>query len=237
MPDPEKIIELRNELLDHCQGLLSELDMSENIITTSTTEITFSKTSADNKTTTGTLDSHSANNITIGRIRVAIHAGMINEWWIFLDQVYGEAILHNLKKNSFQKSCETDIDLKELRTKNINELLESISYASKTSFSFLSYKNKLDTLKSLFVTTDDSPSQEMKKHVLIRNIFQHNRGQIREIDLEEIGRSNQHLELFDEKGNLNRYKAGDAIILSKIEVENCCKVIEKYSNNFQTLKT
>jgi len=250
MARSDQIITFRNELVKNCEGLFSELTtfetMSMGTQVVSMPEQDIKKAPEDN--TTSTLKSTSVNNTSITLLRTAIHGAMISEWDIFLNNVFGEAFLYMLES----KNIPILVSILSL-IKNLNfnfeetipttefELYEKIGNGAKDNFSFENHGIKLKTLKKLFIFDDIGNSseleQEMKKQVQIRNIFQHNRGEVRKDDLIKIGRENQYLKIISDEEQSIEYREGNKIVLSKQEIENCYKTIEAYSKNCQVLKT
>ena len=78
----------------------------------------------------------------------------------------------------------------------------------------------------------------MQKQSQIRHISQHNRGIIREEDLIAIGMSDKVpdrcFSILDDKGQMQKYKKGETIFLSKPEIQKLLEIIKKYSQAFQT---
>ena len=165
---------------------------------------------------------------------ILTHGVLIQEWELFLYGVFAEGVIYYLRGYNFD-SPRFNINFKNLKpTKEIAALHENI--ASEAIESFKGYKQLIDQSLKLFWLTDVKKSEvgkEMKKHVIIRNIWQHSRGKIRPQDLEEYGKNGQYFELFDDEGKLNKRVADDPAILSRKDIYMLFDTIEKYSEKFQ----
>lgn len=177
-------------------------------------------------------------NITVGQsvpeLCQLTHAILIQEWHIFLDSIFKEAVLHYLKKRDTNRFPEQiELKLESLDLKDISALRRSISEAAAFSFSFKRYGDRIDKLcKLLAVSTDSNFNKfkvEMKKHILIRNCFQHSRGLVRPIDLPKCG----FVELTNDKGDKVPYKEGQKLDLSQADVIELKKIIEDFSQEFE----
>lgn len=173
------------------------------------------------------------------------HAGLVQEWLIFLDAIFGRAILHFLETDTPDRLPKRpSLYLNKIKASSLVNIRESISDAAKESFSFVNYTDRIKILRRIFKITDEELQSsdkeqtqklnaEMKKHVTIRNVFQHNRGKIREDDLAEI--SPRYFELLTEDGKKDKYYINDEIILSMLEIESLNKTIKDYSKKFEVL--
>lgn len=172
----------------------------------------------------------------VSELLVLVHAGLVQEWNIFLDSVFGRVVMHYLETDMGNVLPSQRFNLNRIKATNLPDMRESISDAAKEAFSFKSYKMRIESLRDIFGVDTSTLDAEMKKHVEIRNIFQHNRGVVRETDLVKIGQPNGgYFKLLDEKNNKKKYYRGNKISLSKPEVENLNEIVKKYSKEFEVL--
>jgi len=174
------------------------------------------------------------------------HAALVQEWLIFLESVFGRIVFHYLKTKTPEKlpSRHFYFSLKKVEPSSLVNIRKSIADIAKESFSFEKYENRIKILRNIFKIKESQldettkadiakMNEEMKKQVTVRNIFQHNRGQIRKTDLEEIGK--KHFKMLNEKGENVTYNEGDDIILSMQEIEKLNNTIKEYSLKFEVL--
>jgi hypothetical protein len=172
-------------------------------------------------------------------VLVLVHAGLVQEWSIFLDSVFSKGVFYLLKVGNGARLPRETLDLKQLDPANINKLRESIASTASENFSFRPYDKKIKIICDMF-GIDDGPgnsasdSAKMRKHVEIRNMFQHNRGIVRNKDLERIGIKSFKI-LQDDQSNKD-YVEGNKIILTLCEIQDLNKTINTFSKCFEVLK-
>lgn len=180
----------------------------------------------------------------VSELLVLVHAGFIQEWSIFLDSIFRKVVLHYLETDMCDALPSQKFNLNKIKATSFYDMRVSISQAAMESFSFENYDDKIKMLRSIFGIKSsqleekdkiklEAMNAKVKKHVEIRNVFQHNRGIIRERDLTAIGQ--KYFELLDDDGNKRQYKKDDEMILSKPEIENLNELIKKYSEKFEVL--
>jgi len=167
---------------------------------------------------------------------VLIHAMLIQEWLIFLDSVFGEAVLYCFKNGLTDRLPSMSLNIKKMETDSLVKMRESICFALKEVFSFINYPDKIRIIHKISnVSCDEVLKQEMKKQVTVRNVFQHSRdGEVRQRDLDVI--DSRSFEILDDSGNVQPYKLGDRIKLSKPEIDRLIETIKLYSQKFEVLK-
>lgn len=242
---------LRDVLLDNCDKIIGQykiiignLQVGEATTKAVQTYIPVVSQSGEAKTgSSGQISPPDPKNISL--VLSPAHTGIVQEWLIFLDAIFGRAILHFLEMDIPDRLPKRPpIYLNKIKPSSLVNIRESISNASKKSFSFIHYPDRIEILRRIFKITDEelqNPKKEhtqklnseMKKHVTIRNIFQHNRGKIRVDDLPEI--SPQYFELLNGNGKRENYYENDDIILSMPEIENLNLIIKVYSRKFEVL--
>ena len=187
-------------------------------------------------TSRGTTASPSQSNPTgISDLLVLVHATIIQEWLIFLDYVFGEAVRYCLMNNLTSRLPSMSFGIRKLAPNGLVNMRESICLALIDVFSFnRNYPEKIKTLNKIFNVQQDVKLEEaMKKHVTVRNIFQHHRGEVRPRDIDTIGK--QYFEILDDAGNPQPYRVKDTIVLTKREIESLNDTLKIYSNKFEVL--
>lgn len=172
-------------------------------------------------------------------VLVLVHACLVQEWTIFLDSVFSQAVFHLLKVGNAEKLPEETLDLKDLDPSKISNLRKSIAKTACENFSFRPYDKKIETICSMFGVEGDSgnstsDSAKMRKHIEIRNIFQHNRGIVRKKDMERIGI--KFFKILQEDQTIKEYGEGTKIILTVDEIQDLNKTINTFSKCFEVLK-
>lgn len=172
-------------------------------------------------------------------VLVLVHAGLVQEWSIFLDSTFSNGVLFLLKVGNGARLPRETLDLKQLDPANINKLRESIATTACENFSFRPYDKKIEIICSMFDVDNDpgnsaSDSAKMRKHVEIRNIFQHNRGIVRNKDIVRIGIKSFKI-LQDDQSHKD-YVEGNKIILTFCEIQELNETIISFSKCFEVLK-
>lgn len=158
------------------------------------------------------------------------HAILIQEWHIFLDSIFKEAVLHYLRKKRNDKLPKIRLQLAKLDLEKPSTLRESISEEAKVAFSPMPYETRLSTLiKLLGISPDKNLKVKMNNHRLIRNCFQHNRGVIRSRDLPACG----FFELINDKGEKVKYTEGQQLELSRADIIELNQIIKDFSRKFE----
>jgi hypothetical protein len=257
-----KIAELRNELLQNCKYAIGCLEVAERMVThiVSTNQmptITSSHTSSIAVLSTQSVtdssiqfpqmsgskpDDATSYKITdeiLNRFMILTHGVLIQEWEHFLYDVFMEGVIYYLKGYDLDPDCKLHLKilLKILKPGiEVAEMRKKLSAEVKKSLK--GYEDLFKKSRKLFKVEEDKLLEEMKKHVQVRHVFQHNRGEIREEDLIAIGMSenvpDRCFSILDDKGQMRKYKKGETIFLSKLEIQKLLEIIEKYSQVFQT---
>ncbi|UCE07383.1 MAG: hypothetical protein JSW07_04960 [bacterium] len=171
---------------------------------------------------------------------------LVQEWHKYLDEVFIEALrlcLNDVKLHDRLPSM--NLPLTELNVSRKPKIIESICIALREPFSFTKYHQKITKLEKLFAIkfesgtdlkkTYDETSYEVDKHVMIRNVFQHNRGIITSDDFENIGKQNKTITILDENGKKYSLAENQKILLSLPEIKYLFSQIKTYSSYFWKL--
>jgi len=223
-------------LLANCVELITRFAAVKNILEVgeASTKAAIEIMTPSGASAAGSPGSHYVDSLKAADLLVFIQAGLIQEWNIFLDSIFGEVVLHYLEIGDRSKLPSQRFYLDKLDPNNLPDLRSSISNAAKESFSFHPYDKRIETLCSIFnIQKNSSLDKEMKKHVEIRNIFQHYRGEVRKTDIEKIGRN--YFEVLDENKKIKKYYEQDKLELTLPEIEHLNQTIESYSEKFEVL--
>jgi len=233
----EKIATLRKELIDNCNEAKNLLQAGDRLIGEGSKSIAQSTTNGIGGAETSyteTVDASKYDSKLIQNVRILVHAIVIQEWHIFLNEVFGEAVMYYLKGGKLNKPPSGQLELKRFNaTRKITEMRENIYDSAKERFGGLGYKDRIDKLRGIFGISSDEFCKTIKKHVMIRNIFQHHRGIVRKSDIKEIAEPGQDINVLNDDGDVRSFSAGMKIVLSNAEIEELLKAIEKYSEVFQ----
>jgi hypothetical protein len=166
---------------------------------------------------------------------ILIQTALVQEWNIFLDSVFCDTVLYLLETGNVEKLPSERLDLKKIVPTGFSHLRKSIANAASESFSFKPYDQKIDILCKIFNTNDELPQKSfLKKHVEIRNIFQHNRGIVRQTDLDKMGEAN--FVISQEDQTKKTYSVGEMIILTLCEIQKLNNAIKDFSIKFEVLQ-
>ena len=244
-----KVKKLRDELLENCKYAIDRLDAAMERVayySSNNQEDDTPGTSGTNeapvKTTTstsGTKKSESDISYEISDPEIVnsfmelTHGVLIQEWQHFLSGIFAEGVVYYLSGYDLDTPKIT-IKLKELNpTMKIAEMHKNIASQAAESFDN-SYHHLLNQSCTLFKLKEFKKSEsgkEMEKHVIIRNLFQHNKGKIRSQDIQK--NDDKPFEILNDKKQQQSYKEGQKILLSLAEIEKLSNTIEKYSLKFQ----
>lgn len=113
------------------------------------------------------------------------HARLIHEWHLTLQAWYAILLTEHLKGEVNRPS------LKPIQIRfnpHADELLDGVVEEATAQFDWLTSHERLSLIAgALGVDLPADLSPEIKKHVAVRNIFQHNKGTVRAGDLKDLG--------------------------------------------------
>ena len=232
----KKIATLCKELIDNCNEAKKLLQAGDLLIGEGSKSIAQSTTTdagGAESSYTKTVDASKYDSKLIQNVLILVHAIVIQEWHIFLNEVFGEAVMYYLKGGELNKLPSGQLELKRLNaTRKITKMRENIYDSAKERFGGLGYKDRINKLRGIYGISSDEFCEMIKKHVIIRNIFQHHRGKVRKSDIKEIAELGQDINVLDDDGDVRSFSVGMKIVLSNAEIENLLQAIEKYSESF-----
>jgi hypothetical protein len=168
-------------------------------------------------------------------ILILIQAAIVQEWQIYLDSIFEASLEHLLKSEQQSRLPFQLLDLRDIDPKSKSSLRKSVARAAREGFAFQRYDEKVKVIRKLFdAELEEDRLHELKKHVEIRNLFQHNRGTVRETDLQRIGRA--EFEIRDGGGSATPYRAGQTIHLAQGEIAYLVDSLETISEHLEVLK-
>lgn len=246
----------RNELLARCKALIEKLERSEDfmikgachkyIAETSSAKlqegVSYSQpaesASGSTESTSGS-DSGGANsvdnwmeNVDIEDLYITTHAQLIQEWFYFLDNLFSKSLLHLTQNNNIEYYPSVSVSIKNLDFSGLVSLRQSMVDEASEDFSFQKYPSKITMLrKMLDIGIDDSLKKRMRKHVEVRNLFQHNFGKVSQKSLEAIGDSK--MEILEDTTTTKEYCLNEKIKLTGSEIKNVNITIQGISKNFE----
>jgi len=166
-------------------------------------------------------------------VLILVQATIIQEWQIFLDDVFEAVVRYYLKIGQQSKLSPQSLNVGDIDSSSISNMRKSIARAARERFSFDGYDDRVRRVRKIFgLQGEDNSIGVLKKHVEMRNIFQHNRGEVRDSDLARIGSA--HFEIREES-EVKTYKAGEEIVLTYTEVECLVETIRTFSEKFEVL--
>jgi len=241
-----KIKELRDKLVENCKYAIGPLERTVDIIEKGSSifilEDRMNKTSSKTATSYSNpegseicLKTNDAPNAVHGSkskdkiindVYSVIHGVLIQEWEHFLYDLYAEGFVYYLNLGS----PKSPLRLRQLNPKmEVADMRQHICEEVKNSFRSL--KELFARTRSFFNVEETKLFMEMQKHIQIRHIFQHSKGEIRSSDLEDIGRKS--FDILNDEGRVMSYGEGEDIPLSLPEIQKLYTVIEEYSEAFQ----
>ncbi|ACK69881.1 hypothetical protein PCC7424_1438 [Gloeothece citriformis PCC 7424] len=154
----------------------------------------------------------------------------IQIWYDFLNRILESLVDSHLSgKKSYpklNKIKQVNIDFKQINPDNFRE---QIILAIKDSFDFSKGLEKLQPLeKALEIKIPQNEKYQIKKFIIVRNLIEHNQGQIRETDLNEMGVN--IIKLYDQWGKEQEYKLNDKVEIGLDELRKVKEVFEKVAN-------
>ena len=98
-------------------------------------------------------------------------------------------------------------------------------------FAFGPYEGKVKLLRRWFGARDTKTTwEELRTHVIIRNVFQHNKGKLRARDIQRLGL--ESITLTDDTGKTLPFRSGDQLRLSKRDVQRLSELMGECSKAF-----
>ena len=238
-----KVIELRKELLQNCESAIDLLEANKNYVTAgyaflnNTSNLSKNKVPAeDDKTYTGSTDEGTTSEFTddeaVKKFMILTHGVLIQEWDLFLRGIFAEGVIYYLRGYDLG-TPKFNLKFKELKqTTEIVAIHENI--ASEAKESLYGYEDLFQQSCNLFKLNDLKKSElgkRMKKHILVRHVFQHHRGEIRNKDIEK--NRNESFSILNDEGKFVPVPVGETIYLSLPEIQNVYDTIKEYSEAFQ----
>lgn len=234
-----KVKDLRNKLLQNCNLAIYRLETAEERVSTPSPDISTISAPPEPQTvflgTAGTQEHLRTIKFKItdseimNSLMILTHGVLIQELERFLYDIFVEGVilysrgydLGDINHKFSLKNLKPTIELAEMREKITSEIERSM----------FGYDKLLKQSRKLFKLDEPELLEEIKKHVQIRHIFQHNRGIVRGRDIEDNGK--RPFEILNENEEIDKYEKGIEIRLSNPEIKRLYRTIEEYSEKFQ----
>lgn len=251
MPTQAKILSLKSErklLLSNCNRLVKRSEKAQIFLKIGQeyTKAAAKVITEGTKTSSRSIfrETYFTESLDASDLLILAQAGLIQEWHIFLHSVFGKVVLHYLKTNQPEHLPPQSLDLKKLIPGSFYNIRQSVAEAAKEAFSGLGYQQRISMVRSIFGIKisqleesvrrhREELDSEMRKHVTIRNIFQHHRGIVKKTYLLKIGR--ECFKILGEDGKEIEYREGNSLELTLPEINRLNKVIKNYSILFEVL--
>ena len=173
-------------------------------------------------------------NVDSDDLRILTHAFIIQEWHLFLDNVFAEVIAYNLLHTTMPgfSKMSIKVDFNDIDLSSASKARKCICGKLKEAFSFEGYDEKIDIIKKLIDLQPYFGTELpfMKKSVIVRNIFQHQKGEVYPSDLTRLGGS---LTLLNDANTSVSFNVGDKLKISKAEIKELYKMLNNITNNLQ----
>ncbi|MCT7979760.1 hypothetical protein [Laspinema olomoucense] len=155
-----------------------------------------------------------------GIVQEIVHGYLIQVWYEFLGQIF-QAILHEhfCGPNDYSKLPKINVQL-DLAISNSSNIVSNIEEKAANWFEHEKNHEKINKIeKYLEISIDENLKQRIKKYIIVRNVIQHNRGVLRDQDLETLGRKGGNITLINDSQQHQAYTAGERVMISYWEVE------------------
>jgi hypothetical protein len=154
-------------------------------------------------------------------VQEMIHGQFVQKWLDFLDRMFGQILDGHLSGRAsypdLSGSIELKLDLLDLSAILGPNLIPIIQESALRWFNFLKPEDKLKKIKkALKVASDETLERAVKKHILVRNLFQHNNGVLRQDDIDRLGL--KAITLLDDFNKPIEFKVGERLIVSFCEL-------------------
>lgn len=155
-----------------------------------------------------------------GIVQEIVHGYLIQIWYEFLRKIF-EKILeeHFSGQRYYPNAPNIKIGLNFAEDDDSN-IISNIQKKASKSFDFIDNDEKMGKIaKSLKTKINQGLQDRIIKHIIVRNVIQHNRGVLRDEDLQKLGCQGGNISLIDDQNKPKQYKQGDRVVISYWEVE------------------
>ena len=153
---------------------------------------------------------------------------IIQYWFDFLAELYSFVINQNLNGSATFDIPKSKINID--FTKSNSDLIAWVRKQSKNEFDFKSADEKLKIIKKITSADFNSISLDLsilKTNIQVRNILQHNNGEITQKDLKYLGRQNIEQ---DEGNKITYVSGGDKVSRTPFDIENLVISMKRIAN-------
>lgn len=172
----------------------------------------------------------------------AVHGGIVASFFDYLDGIYLDIVQYvfgcenedRLKLSKINVKLPLDEISKGIDDGYFNSwlLLRYVESAIWKDFKFWSFKDKLrEICRAVGYDVDEGVKRNLRKHIEIRNAFQHHSGQFTSEMRKAIAQD--YIDLLDESGKYKRCELWNIIELSVPEIEELCDYLENFANSYE----
>ncbi|MTJ52233.1 hypothetical protein FJR38_05870 [Anabaena sp. UHCC 0253] len=148
-----------------------------------------------------------------------VHAKIIQRWYEFLSQLFKYILnshFSNQKNYTTSKSFKFDTYL-DLSVDTGDNIIQNIQERALEKFDFLKADDKLKQIeKILNKNVNNEVKKKIKKHIIVRNTWQHNNGIVRKYDLGQLGDSK--IILMNDQAQELQVKENEKLIITYYEL-------------------
>jgi hypothetical protein len=150
-------------------------------------------------------------------IHELVHAQMVQKWYDFLNQLFEKVVKdHFSGVKSYPKVPQLKVTI-DFSIDNSTTLIQNIPERAREWFDFIKAEEKINKIeKILGIQIDQQLKSSIKKHIIVRNILEHNNGVIRDRDVKDLG--SQVINLFDDSATDKDFKVGDRVKITFYEL-------------------
>ena len=168
-----------------------------------------------------------------GALPELVHAQLIQKWYGFLNQLVEQMVYDHVSGVRLYpkiRNKKVELNLEVVERNNLVQIQE-ISRRFREAFDFEKGYEKLAQVANwLNIEVDKDLKDSIKKHIIVRNLLQHNHGCIRDSNLKELGKAS--IQLIDESINIKEFKVEERV---KISIYELFRVWEDFHKVADTL--
>jgi hypothetical protein len=166
-----------------------------------------------------------------GAIEELVHAKIIQRWHEFLRQLF-EYVLNahfsNQKDYKINKTVKFDTYIN-LSLDTGENILQNIQERILEKFDFMNADTKLKKIEEILKKpVNPELKEKIKKHIIVRNCWQHNNGIVRQYDLKQIG--DNKIILTNNEEQPSEIKKDEELIITYYELIHVGKDFREVSN-------
>ncbi|MBD1864225.1 MULTISPECIES: hypothetical protein [Trichocoleus] len=156
-----------------------------------------------------------------GAVQELVHARLVQRWYDFLSQIFEHLFKSHFlgtKPCPSTRSIKFEVDL-DFSTDTSANLIDNLQERAVEGFRFFQSEKQLETVEKM-LGTKVAPDfkKDIKKHIVVRNIFQHANGIVRPSDLALLGLTGKGISLIDESARSKEFQAKSQLRITFYEL-------------------